>query len=232
MNKTYQVIIPARGGSKRFPRKNIKALDGIPLIAHSIIFALKSFPKANVWVNTDDIEIADIASKYGVQVTIRPSELGSDLTSSAEVLSFQNSFFRENNISCDAMILLQPTNPLRPDDLIEKAIINFENSERNSLTTFSSLKKKYGCIEKDIFKPKNYSPGQRMQEIDVDFFENGLIYITKESFIKDKQIITSDVYPMILDCIECHVDIDEPSDLLFAEFLIQSKRSSSYEKTI
>jgi N-acylneuraminate cytidylyltransferase len=130
------------------------------------------------------------------------------------------------------MILLQPTNPLRPDDLIEKAIINFENSERNSLTTFSSLKKKYGCIEKDIFKPKNYSPGQRMQEIDVDFFENGLIYITKESFIKDKQIITSDVYPMILDCIECHVDIDEPSDLLFAEFLIQSKRSSSYEKTI
>jgi CMP-N-acetylneuraminic acid synthetase len=232
MNITYQVIIPARGGSKRFPRKNIKELDGIPLIAHSIIFALKSFPKGNVWVNTDDIEIADVALKYGVQVTLRPLELGSDLTSSAEVLSFQNRIFHENNISCDAMILLQPTNPLRPENLIEKAIFNFEKSQRNSLTTFSPLKKKYGCVEKDIYTPKNYFPGQRMQEIDVDFFENGLIYITKNCFIKDKQIITSDVYPMILDCIECHVDIDEPSDLVFAEILIQSKRNSSYEETI
>ena len=224
MKLAYQVIIPARGGSKRFPKKNVKLLNGIPLIAHSIIFALKSFSKNNIWVNTDDKEIANIAFEYGVNVTMRPFQLGSDFASSAEVLFFQHSIFQEMNITYDAMILLQVTNPLRPDGLIENAITNFEISGRNSLTTFSILNKKYGCIENKLFTPKNYFPGQRMQDIEVDFFENGLIYITKENFIKDKQIITSDVYPMILECIESHVDIDEPSDLLFAEFLLQSKK--------
>ncbi len=230
INFKYEVIIPARGGSKRYPKKNVADLYGMPLISHSIMFALKTFSPSNIWVNTDDYEIAKIAFDFGVQVTMRPSVLGSDFASSAEVLFFQCEEFIKKKINCDALILLQPTNPLRPDNLIEKAIDIFECNNRNSLATFTSLNKKFGNITKENYFPKNYIPGQRVQDIDKAYFENGLLYITKVNSIMNKQIISDDVYPLILDCIESFVDIDEPMDMLFAEFLIQKKLSN--EETI
>lgn len=219
----YQIIIPARGGSKRFPKKNIRPLNGIPLIAHSILFALKSFPATNIWVNTDDAEIAEIASGYGVNITIRPDYLSSDTSSTAEVLLYQQSVFGLNQITCDAMILLQATNPLRPEGLIGKAIAEFEKSERNSLASFSQLNRKYGKIKSDFYIPENYKLGQRMQDIELDYYENGLIYITNAKSIQNKEIITADVFPLILQELEATVDIDEPSDMLYAEFLSQNK---------
>jgi CMP-N-acetylneuraminic acid synthetase len=219
----YQVIIPARGGSKRFPKKNIHLLNGIPLIAHSILFALKSFDKTNIWVNTDDEEIALIAKNYGVNITIRPKELGSDNASTADVMFFQSTFFMDNNIPCDAMILLQATNPIRPQNLIHAAISEFETNNRNSLASFSSLNRKFGKINKSFYTPTNYKPGQRMQDIEPDYFENGLIYITNIASIQKKEIITSDVFPLLIDGEESLVDIDEPKDMLFAEFLLKNK---------
>ena len=218
----YQVIIPARGGSKRFPKKNIHLLNGVPLIAHSILFALKTFDKTNIWVNTDDEEIALISKKYGVNITIRPIDLGSDIASTADVLYFQNIFFNANNIPCDAMILLQATNPIRPQNLIYSAISEFEKSNRNSLASFSTLNRKFGKINNFFFTPTNYKPGQRMQHIEPDYFENGLIYITNIASIQQKEIITSDVFPLLIDSEESLVDIDEPKDMLFAEFLLKN----------
>jgi N-acylneuraminate cytidylyltransferase len=219
----YQVIIPARGGSKRFPKKNIHLLNGIPLIAHSILFALKSFDKTNIWVNTDDEEIALIAKNYGVNITIRPKELGSDNASTADVMFFQSTFFMDNNIPCDAMILLQATNPIRPQNLIHAAISEFETNNRNSLASFSSLNRKFGKINNSFYTPTNYKPGQRMQDIEPDYFENGLIYITNIASIQQKEIITSDVFPLLIDGEDSLVDIDEPKDMLFAEFLLKNK---------
>lgn len=100
----YHVIIPARGGSKRYPRKNIQLLNGKPLIVYSIEYALDNFDKEFIWVNTDDHEIAEIAEKYNIKVTIRPEELGRDYVSTADVLYFQSQTFLENSILCDAMI--------------------------------------------------------------------------------------------------------------------------------
>lgn len=219
----YQIIIPARGGSKRFPKKNIHLLNGVPLIAHSILFALKSFDKTNIWVNTDDDEIVLVADFYGVNITLRPKELGSDTASTADVLYFQNTFFKDNNIPCDAMILLQATNPIRPQNLIHSAISEFEKNNRNSLASFSSLNRKFGKINNSFYTPTNYKPGQRMQDIEPDYFENGLIYITNIASIQQKEIITSDVFPLLIDGEESLVDIDEPKDILFAEFLLKNK---------
>lgn len=219
----YQVIIPARGGSKRFPQKNIHLLNGVALIAHSILFALKSFDKTNIWVNTDDDEIALIAKNYGVNISIRPEELGSDTASTADVMFFQSTFFIDNNIPCDAMILLQATNPIRPQNLIHSAIREFETNNRNSLASFSSLNRKFGKINNSFYTPTNYKPGQRMQDIEPDYFENGLIYITNIASIQQREIITSDVFPLLIDGEESLVDIDEPKDMLFAEFLLKNK---------
>jgi CMP-N-acetylneuraminic acid synthetase len=215
----YQVVIPARAGSKRLPRKNLINFCGKPLISHTIEFAIKSFPRDKIWVNTDDQEIKIIAQKYGVQITTRPISLGTDTASTADVLSFQCNHFLNSSILCDAIILLQATNPLRPTKMIEESITAFEISKRGSLASFSKLNKKYGEIKNNIFKPKNYQPGQRMQEIIPDFFENGLIYITKiEELIKGK-IITDNVFPFVYNGIESIVDIDLEEDLLIAEYI-------------
>ncbi len=225
MQLNYQVIIPARGKSKRFPKKNIHLLNGVPLIAHSILFALKSFDKTNIWVNTDDEEIALIAENYGVNITIRPKELGSDTASTADVLFFQSTFYTDNNIPCDAIILLQVTNPLRPQNLIQIAISEFEKNNRNSLASFSNLNRKIGKINNSLYIPTNYIPGQRMQDIEPDYFENGLIYITNIASIEKKEIITSDVFPLVINGEETLVDIDEPKDMLLAEFLLKNRNT-------
>ena len=216
----YQVIITARKGSKRFPGKNIAPLNGKPLIAYSIEYALIFFSKELIWVNTNDPQVIDIANKYQVQITIRPDYLGSDTTSSADVLSYQCSEFLRLGIKFDACILLQPTNPIRPQNLINESILIFEKSNRRSLTTFSTLNKKYGRIINERFKTLNYIPGQRMQDIKVDYFENGLLYITKKEDLLLGYIVTEDVYPLIVNTVESLIDIDEPKDLIFAESLI------------
>jgi N-acylneuraminate cytidylyltransferase len=139
-------------------------------------------------------------------------------------LFFQQELFAQNNIACDAQILLQVTNPLRPENLMTEAIELFENSGRNSLASFTVLNRKYGKIRMNQYIPENYKPGQRMQDIDPDYYENGLIYIAKAQSILNKEIITGDVFPFIYNGIEAAVDIDEPTDMLFAEFLLKNKQ--------
>lgn len=221
----YKIVIPVRKGSKRFPGKNKALFLKKPLVVHSIEFALKSFPKEDIWVNTDDLEIVDIANKYGVNITIRPKFLGSDTASTCNVLDYQINEFLKFGIVCDAVILLQATNPLRPKNLIKNAINYFEKYNRNSLATFSKLNKKFGTINEKKYHPTNYKPGQRMQDLVPNYFESGLIYITKSDSIMQGFIITDDVFPYIYDGFESLIDIDEPFDLSFAEFLYKKKIS-------
>lgn len=215
----YQIVIPARKGSRRLPQKNIVDFFGKPLIAHSIEYALDSFSKERIWVNTDDEMIVKIAHEYGIKITVRPDYLGTDTASTSDVLSFQCEHFEENSILCDAIILLQATNPIRPENLILDCIRKFEEKNRSSLASFSRLNKKYGQIQHDYFIPKNYLPGQRMQDLVSDFFENGLIYITKTESLLQGKVITEDVFPYIIEGIESSVDIDDIDDLVFAKYV-------------
>jgi N-acylneuraminate cytidylyltransferase len=223
----YKIIIPARGGSKRIPKKNTINFMGIPLIAHTINFAKKNFSNEDIWVNTDDEDIADIANKYDVKVSIRPKNLGSDTATTADVLFFQCEEFNRLKINFDALITLQPTSPIRPKQLINNSIKFFEQNNRGSLATFALLKKKYGRILNNNFKPINYKPGQRSQDLASEYYESGLIYITKAEHLQKYDIITDDVYPYIYNGIESLVDIDDLDDLKFAEFVYKIKNNES-----
>lgn len=215
-----QVVIPARGGSKRLVGKNIIDFNGLPLIAHSIIFAQENLPGQDIFVNTDSEEIANVALKYGAKITHRPDELALDTTSSLEVLQYQLDWFEKNEVPCDGIILLQATNPIRPKNLLQESIAVFLNSDRQSLAGFSVLPKKFGQIDSQgFYHPENYSPGQRMQDLIPRYFENGLIYITKADSIRNGSIITEDVYPFLIDHISATVDIDELSDLIYAAYI-------------
>ena len=219
----YKIIIPARGNSKRLPGKNMKVLGDKPLIQYSIDFALNNFSADSIWVNSDDQHIIEFAKQKGIRTLLRPDDLATDYTSTVDVLNFQVNYFKEQNIACDAIILLQPTNPFRKDILLKKAIQEFQESKRNSLATFSISEKKLGKIEGGFFKPTNYIPGQRSQDLEKDYFENGLLYITKLESILAGKVITDDVYPLVCNAIESSIDIDHMGDFIFAESLLKLK---------
>ena len=221
----YQVIIPARKNSKRLPGKNMKLLGNKPLIQYSIDFALRHFSKDVVWVNTDDKEIIKYAKIKGINTLLRPADLALDLTTTVDVLKHQVNHFKEQNIVCDAIILLQPTNPFREDNLLKEAIKKFQESGRNSLATFSITEKKLGKIEDRFFKPTNYFPGQRSQDLEKTYFENGSLYITKRESILENKIITDDVYPFVCKNKESTVDIDYFEDFVYAESILKLKEN-------
>ena len=220
----YKIIIPARANSKRLPGKNMRILGDKPLIQYSIDFALNHFSADSIWVNSDDQHIIEFAKQKGIRTLLRPNDLATDYTPTVDVIKFQVNYFKEQNIACDAIILLQPTNPFREDNLLKEAIKKFQESKRNSLATFSISEKKLGKIEGDFFKPTNYIPGQRSQDLQKLYFENGLLYITICDNILKGKIITEDVYPIICNSIESTVDIDYLEDFVFAESILNLKK--------
>ena len=104
-------IIPARGGSKRVPKKNIREFQGMPLIAWSILAAKYCKLVDEVYVSTDDVETADIAKEYGAKVLLRPDYLASDGANTFEVLKYI--YCNQLNSLAEYIVLLQPTSPLR-----------------------------------------------------------------------------------------------------------------------
>ena len=225
----FKIIIPARGNSKRIPGKNMKFLGDKPLIQYSIDYALNNLSAESIWVNSDDQMIIEFAKSIGVKTLLRPDSLSTDYTPTVDVLKFQINYFKENNIRCDAIILLQPTNPFRDDNLLTIAKNKLIDSKRNSLATFSKSNNKIGLIKNNTFKPINYSPGQRSQDLEKSYFENGLLYITKCKSILSGEIITEDAYPLICYDIESTIDIDYPEDFIFAESLLKLK-SENHDK--
>lgn len=212
-------IIPARGGSKRLPEKNILSLGGIPLIAHSILFAQKNNTVvSDIYVSTDDETIKEVALQYGAKVINRPNSLSGDfeptITAVQHILG---------NISCviDNVILLQPTNPLRPENLLEEAFESYQESNCESLFTVTRNHQKLGKIIKNQFCPFNYTIGQRSQDLEPLYFENGLLYIVNSKLIREGEIISDNSVPYEVNHIFANVDIDTQEDLDYANFLIK-----------
>jgi N-acylneuraminate cytidylyltransferase len=211
------VIIPARGGSKRLPNKNILELGSIPLLAHSIIYA-----KANanyidaIYVSTDDEAIKNIALQYGAKVIDRPKVLSGEfeptVTAIQQVLETIDS-------EVENVMVLQPTNPLRPKNLIKDCVEKFCSLGSDSLFTVSRNSQKLGKIVKDQFRPFNYEIGQRSQDLEPLYFENGLLYITKAKYIKEGTIISENAFPYEVNHIFATIDIDTQEDFDYAEYL-------------
>ena len=212
-------IIPARGGSKRLPNKNLMLLNGIPLLAHSILFAQKhSFIDA-VYVTTDDANIKNCALEYGAFVIDRPEALSGDFEPTISALKH----VLEQIAPVENIILLQPTNPLRPENLLNEAFDIFNKNNCESLFTVSPNHQKLGKILNYNFIPYNYQIGQRSQDLELLFYENGLLYITKSKLISDNIIISENAFPLIVNHIFGTVDIDTQDDFDYANYIIQIK---------
>lgn len=216
-NKTI-AIIPARGGSKRLPNKNILLLGNHPLLVHSILFAQANSEIIDeIYVSTDDAEIKQIALQFGAKVIDRPEAISGDLEPTITALEH---VLQSINEEVENVVLLQPTNPLRTKNLLKECFEKFEETNSDSLFTVSRNHHKLGKIINDKFVPHNYEIGQRSQDLEPLYFENGLLYITKSKTILDNKIITENAFPYVVNHIFANVDIDTREDFDYAEYLL------------
>ena len=217
----YIAIIPARGGSKRFPKKNIHDFCGKPLIAHSIEYAKKNSNIMEVYVSTDSEEIAKVSIQYGAKVINRSLDLAGDYVPTVDVLKDAVEQLLAKNVTFDSVALLQPTNPLRPKMLLDETIQKMDVMENDSLCTVSRSDKKLGKIIENKFVPWNYKFGQRSQDLEPLYYENGLLYIIRKELLLQGRILGDTMFPFIVDHPFGQVDIDKKEDIEYAEYIIQ-----------
>lgn len=213
-------LVPARGGSKRFPGKNIYPFLGSPLLVHSIRYAQAQPQIDQIIVSTDDEDIARVARKHGAEVIWRPMELAGDYepTITAVVHAWEELGQPESD-----WVLLQATNPLRPIDLFQHAWNTYLDTDRKGLFTVTRSWEKLGKIENERFVPYNYLPGQRSQDLEPLYYENGLLYITPSHLLAQDKLLDENAIPLEVNHMYTRVDIDTPTDFQLAEAIARLK---------
>ena len=219
-------IIPARGGSKRVPRKNIRFLMGKPLIAYTIEAALKSKYINKVVVSTDDGEIAGISEKYGAEVIKRPKKLAKDTTLTFPVVEHALECLAKNeNYKPDMVIWLEPTSPLRGEFHVDKAIEQFLKDRCDSLLSVCSFVAFLWEIKNNKAAPLNYNLKKRLRTQDKkpDYRENGAIYITKYEIIVRKHNILGKKIGLYIMPEQDSADINTEEDFIACEDILRNK---------
>jgi len=149
--------------------------------------------------------------------------LATDFSSTAEAIDHAYKQILLLGFGPDIILILQPTNPLRPKDLVESCISEFCNnmSSFDTLITVSENHLKLGKISTGCFSPLSYQLGQRSQDLDKLYYENGLLYLVKKEVLEGTgNIFGKRIYPKIINTIHAQVDIDEQIDFEWAEFII------------
>ncbi|PKL58790.1 MAG: acylneuraminate cytidylyltransferase [Methanomicrobiales archaeon HGW-Methanomicrobiales-2] len=225
MVRSIIAIIPARGGSKGIPQKNIKNLWGKPLIAYTIEEALKSEYLDHVFVSTEDPDIAEISTEYGAQVIDRPSDLAEDASKTIDVILHAAEYLENAGIHPCVVVLLQPTSPLRNTEDINAAIRLFLDGECESVVSVCEPDHSpFWCFTlsgrylQPLFDEK-YDKIRR-QDLPKVVMPNGAIYISSpESIRKYEGFYNEHVIPYHMPP-ERSVDIDTPLDFAIADVLI------------
>jgi len=225
-------VIPARGGSKRLPGKNILPLLGKPLIFWSIEAAKKSKYIDRCIVSTDDKEIANIAKSYGCDVPfIRPKEMSLDNTPSYPFMEHAIKFFIKDHIHFDYFVLLEPTSPLRETEDIDSALEKL-NSNRNiadAIVGVSKVESTHPVFDVKInsgglIEPYIGSKFQifRMQNIEPLYFKEGSVYISSVNVLLEKKTFYHErTLPYIFSRWKS-IEIDEMIDFIYAETILQN----------
>jgi CMP-N-acetylneuraminic acid synthetase len=234
MTKNYLAIIPARGGSKRIFRKNLVLFAGKPLIAHTIEAALKSRQLARVIVSTDDPEIAAAAQNYHAEAPfLRPAELAQDQSSLGSVINNVLDSLGEESAKIHAVVLLQPTSPFRTSRHIDEAVDLFEQSSADTVTAVCPADQHpyyawtlCGRELAPFFSVKHQAMSR--SELPPAFFENGSIYVIAKAVLNSGNIYGKKIIPYPMARSDS-VDIDTPTDLLWAKFMMDYRNRNSEE---
>lgn len=223
---TPLIIIPARGGSKGIPKKNIVELAGRPLIDYTIQAALKVAPIDHIILSTDSEEIVTVAERCGLPVAYRrPAALATDTAGSREVILDAMDWADNQGIGYDAIVLLQPTSPLRvAEDILGAMSMFTPDIDMVVSVAEARCNPYYNCFETDETGYLKISKGDgqytRRQDVPPVYEYNGAVYVINPQSIRK---MTLGSFPRRVPYVmpaERSVDIDAPVDLLVADHLL------------
>lgn len=230
-------LIPARGGSKGVPGKNIRLLGGKPLIAHSIGHALEVADREDVVVSTDSEEIKGAALEAGARVPfLRPAELASDTAGSREVMLHAIDYLSAKGENYDTIVLLQPTSPLRDPADIRRAVEIYKESGADMVVSVAEARTNpyYNAFETDKNGFLKISKGEgnltRRQDAPKVWEFTGAIYVIKVSALREKSITKFDRILPLPTKRETAIDIDEEMDFLVCEEMIKKRKNGNAAK--
>jgi len=218
-------LIPARGGSKGIPRKNIRTIAGRPLIAWTIETALKSSRLASVVVSTDDQEISEVARRHGAQVPfMRPSELAQDDTPGVDPVLHALDLLPE----FDAVLLMQPTSPLRSVGDIDGSIRLAEQTGAGCVVSVAQPSQHPYWMY--LLDPEQYLQPfvaakhvTRRQDLPPIYAANGALYFARREWLQSRRtFIAADTVGYVMPA-ERSVDLDSPLDWKLAELLLKER---------
>lgn len=222
------VVIPARGGSKGVPGKNIKLLNGKPMIYYTIEAARDNFSDNEIIVSTDDIEIKNCVEQIGLKVPfLRPSELATDTATTYDVLIHTLEYLKSKDLHPEKLILLQATSPFRNGNHIKQALTYYTEDIDMVVSVKETKSNPYFNIfeeDKNGFLQKSKSGiYTRRQDCPKVWEYNGAIYIINvASLLKTKSLLFNKIVKFEMDEHSSH-DIDTPLDWKIADFLIKEK---------
>lgn len=223
-------VIPARGGSKGIPHKNIYPLCGKPLIAYTIESARRSVRLTKLIVSTDDADIAEIAQRCGAVVPfLRPTELATDAALAIDVvrhaLEFQE---KRDGVHYDLVVMLQPTTPLKTAEDIDSVIDKLIESGCDSVVTMVDVganhpARMYRIDDDRLVSVMDEGGTMRpRQELPPIYIRNGAVYACRREVIyRWNALIGPDVRPLIMPP-DRSVNIDGPSDIVLAEYYLKT----------
>lgn len=232
MKKRIVAIIPARGGSKGLERKNIRILAGKPMIVYTIEAAQSSKKISDFYVSTEDKEIKNVAKRYGAAVIERPKELAKDTTPMVDVLKHAVKYMERQGIIIDAVMLLQPTSPVRDTKDIDSAVSEFEKNKCDSLVSMCEVKcSPYWMKKIEMGKVLSFIKGKkeytRRQDLPKVYQLNGSIYITRKNvLLKENKILGKNTIPFLMPE-ENSIDVDTELDFLTAEAVIKKRNAEN-----
>ncbi len=231
-NKRFFAVIPARGGSKGIPRKNIKECAGKPLIQWTIEAAKNSTLLDRFIVSTDDEEVGRIATACGADMPfVRPEELATDTARGIDVAAHALKWANEQDGSYDYCIILQPTSPLRTAEDIDACITKAGDTDADSVMSMYEVSdmapEKLKRIEDDKILPllnKEGSTTADRHDSEKIYKRNCAVYLTKSELLLKGELFGEDSRAYIMPS-ERSTDINEMLDFTFAEFLLKSHKN-------
>jgi len=231
-------IIPARGGSVGVPLKNIKNLNGLPLIAYTIKSAISSKCLNRIIVSTDHEEIANISEKYGAEIPFkRPNDISEDVDTEFVLQHAINFLEKEEGYNVDGVVLLQPTSPFRTAKTIKNCVDLYLNTNADSVVTVHniegnrpewmlSLDSNNKVIPYNTPFEENGLPVIKLaarQSFPTLYRQNGIVYVTNKNLLMEKTLVIGpNAYAVVTDEEEA-IDIDTHTDFLIAESILSSK---------
>ena len=227
MRPDVLAIIPARGGSKGIPRKNLGLLCGRPLLSYSVEAALNAEAVTRVVVSTDDDEIAEVAGGLGADVVMRPAEIsGDEATSESALMHTLDQLQEQEGFEPELVVFLQATSPIRSNGDVDRAIETLKREGADSLLSVVASHSFLWRLNEGIPEPLNYDPKSRprRQDLAPEYAENGSIYVFKPWVLRQHNCRLGGRVAIYEMSRRSGVDIDTTEDLELCEWIMSRQR--------